>query len=81
MAVNVHNTAIVLDAAGTSMGYDWMIIDGNHRLASAIYRKAAAIRATVAGDVSKAEKLLVRICGELPPRAPSVRHPVNWGSP
>lgn len=36
---------------------DWPVMDGNHRLAAAIYRKDATILACVGGDIDYALEL------------------------
>jgi hypothetical protein len=36
---------------------DWAILDGNHRLAAAIYSEKAFIAAEVAGEIDHAETL------------------------
>lgn len=53
------NDPISIDVGIPFIGYcpDWMIADGNHRLAAAIYTKTPFILAEIAGDVEYAEKL------------------------
>lgn len=59
--------AIEIDVGIPSLGYspEWMIIDGNHRLAAAIYRKDKSILATVGGCLDYALKLFGVDCTEL----------------
>lgn len=51
---------ISVDVGVPSLGHhvDWIIIDGNHRFAAALYMGAKYIEAEVSGQVDYAEKLL-----------------------
>ena len=57
---NPAQDAIEIDVGIPSLGYfpDWIVVDGNHRLAAAIYAKREYIFATVAGDVDYAKQIL-----------------------
>lgn len=52
--------AIVIDVGIPSLGrhVDWIVIDGNHRLAAAIFRNDNYITASISGEISYAEHLL-----------------------
>jgi hypothetical protein len=51
---------VMLDVGIPSMGgnVDWIITDGNHRLAAAFYRELPTIEASASGSVSCAKELL-----------------------
>lgn len=56
---NETQDAIDIDVGCPSFGnfVDWAILDGNHRLAAAIYSEKAYIAADVAGELDHAEAL------------------------
>lgn len=60
IAVNGFYEAIQIDVGIPGMGFNmhWIITDGNHRLAAAIYKNQKRIRAEISGDVSYAKELL-----------------------
>lgn len=63
IAYFVHNgwqDPIVIDVGVPTLGFnpDWIIWDGNHRLAAAIYRGDKFIEAEIGGDVDYAAQLL-----------------------
>jgi len=59
LAVNGWTDAISIDVGVPTLGgfVDWMIQDGNHRFAAALYRGDPDILATVDGDVNYAHTL------------------------
>jgi hypothetical protein len=66
MVVHPHKDAIEIDVGIPSMGchIDWMVTDGNHRLAAAIYRRDEFIVAIVGGDLDYATELFGVDCME-----------------
>jgi len=58
---------IHLDVGSPDIGYyvDWLVEDGNHRLAAAIYRKDETIKAFINGSLDEAREL-----GLIPPKKP-----------
>ncbi|AYG48520.1 hypothetical protein DV532_28855 (plasmid) [Pseudomonas sp. Leaf58] len=59
--------AISIDVGCPSLGaacLSWPVLDGNHRLAAAIFRKDEAISATVDGELGYAEDLFGVDCEE-----------------
>ncbi len=54
------NDRIQLDVGAPDLGchIDWIVIDGNHRLAAAIYRGDQIIDCTIGGDLRYADELL-----------------------
>jgi len=60
LAVNGWEDAIHLDVGVPSLGcvVEWPLVDGNHRLAAAMYRGYQDILAEVSGQVDYAEELL-----------------------
>ena len=68
--VNGWNDAIEIDVGIPSMQchVNWMVTDGNHRLAAAIYRKDRHILASVGGSLEYAMELFGVDCQE--PKAP-----------
>lgn len=59
LVLNEALDAIVVDVGIPSLGFcpAWMILDGNHRLAAAIYAKRETILASVSGSVEHAKHL------------------------
>lgn len=51
---------ISIDVGIPSLGYhvEWIVDDGNHRLAAAFYRKDPTVRISVSGQIDYAEELL-----------------------
>ena len=58
-AVNGWKKAIVIDVGVPSLGchVDWLVDDGNHRLAAAIFRQDEFIRASISGATQFAKEL------------------------
>ncbi len=59
---------IQLDVGVPSLGYcaDWIVEDGNHRLAAAIYRGDKTINCGISGDLCYADELLGTQVSEQP---------------
>ena len=55
-----HEDTIQLDVGVPSLGchVNWIVIDGNHRLAAAIYRGDETIDCTIGGDLCYADEIL-----------------------
>lgn len=60
LATHSWSDAIVIDVGVPELGQhvDWIIIDGNHRLAAAVFRNDKHIVASVSGSISYAKRLL-----------------------
>lgn len=60
LAVNSWTEEILIDVGVPSMGayVEWIIEDGNHRLAAAFFRGDTHIKASVGGDIDYAAELL-----------------------
>jgi hypothetical protein len=73
LVVNKSHDPIIIDVGCPSLGFieEWIILDGNHRLAAAFYRGDEVIRASISGEVDYATKLL-----GVPESAITI-----WGSP
>lgn len=58
--INDWKDPIDLDVGVPSLScfVDWFIIDGNHRFASAIYRKRKTVPCLISGSIDYAEQLL-----------------------
>lgn len=63
--LNPCKDLIEVDVGVPVLGYRpaWMVLDGNHRLAAAIYAGRAEIAATIAGQLDYAENLFGVNCG------------------
>lgn len=59
--------AIEIDVGVPALNYlpDWMVLDGNHRLAAAIYARRPTILAYVGGQLDYAQRLFGVECGEV----------------
>lgn len=59
LVVNPADDPIEIDVGVPVLGYnpDWMVLDGNHRLAAAIYANREFIAATVTGQMDYAMEL------------------------
>jgi hypothetical protein len=57
---------IEIDVGVPSLGchVDWIVTDGNHRLAAAIYARRPLIKASVGGDLDYAKKIFGVDCEE-----------------
>lgn len=67
LVLNPASDPIELDIGCPSLGYwgpSWPVLDGNHRLAAAIYRKDDSIAALVAGELDHAFELFQVDCTE-----------------
>jgi len=60
LIVNVSNHPIDIDVGIPELNYcpDWIVCDGNHRLAAAFYRNDKSIFAEVSGSCNYAKELL-----------------------
>jgi hypothetical protein len=63
---NESDDPIEIDVGVPALGchVEWIVTDGNHRLAAAIYARRAFIKASVGGDLNYARKLLGVDCEE-----------------
>lgn len=63
---NPSSDAIEVDVGVPSLGYHspWMVTDGNHRLAAAIFRGDLSIEASVAGELAYARRRFGIDCAE-----------------
>lgn len=59
--------ALEIDVGVPALNYlpDWMVLDGNHRLAAAIYARRPTILAYVGGQLDYAQRLFGVECGEV----------------
>ena len=67
LVLNIATDAISLDVGCPSLGLptpSWPVLDGNHRLAAAIFRKDVTILGSVDGELGYAEQLLGVDCEE-----------------
>ncbi|MBM5458724.1 hypothetical protein H8F21_14240 [Pseudomonas sp. P66] len=67
LVLNPASDPIQLDIGCPSLGYwgpSWPVVDGNHRLAAAIYRKDDSIPALVDGELEHAFELFQVDCEE-----------------
>lgn len=66
LVLNGWKDAIEVDVGVPVLGYvtDWIVTDGNHRLAAAIYARHEVIECSVAGQMDYAKRVLGVDCAE-----------------
>ena len=70
LVVNGWDDAISVDVGVPSLGYyvEWLVVDGNHRLAAAIYRGDLGILTSPAGDMDLYAEFLLEGVSDPHPR-------------
>jgi hypothetical protein len=63
LVLNPDLTPIEIDLGIPTLGYspEWVVVDGNHRLAAAIFRGDKTINATCSGEVDLIKELIYKI--------------------